>query len=119
MPDRILIVEDESKLAALLRDYLVQEGFDVSVLHRGDEVEPWMAEHEVDLVLLDLMLPGKNGLDVCRALRARGDVAIVMVTARIDEIDRLLGLALGTDDYICKPFAPARSSPGSRPSCAA
>jgi len=78
MPDRILIVEDESKLAALLRDYLVQEGFDVSVLHRGDEVEAWVAEHEVDLVLLDLLLPGKNGLDVCRALRARDDVAIIM-----------------------------------------
>jgi len=106
MPDRILIVEDESKLAALLRDYLVQEGFEVSMLHRGDEVEPWMAEHDVDLVLLDLMLPGKNGLDVCRALRARGDVAIVMVTARVEEIDRLLGLELGADDYICKPFSP-------------
>jgi len=97
MPDRILIVEDESKLATLLHDYLVQEGFEVTVLHRGDEV---------DLVLLDLMLPGKNGLDVCRALRAHGDVAIVMVTARVDEIDRLLGLELGADDYICKPFSP-------------
>jgi two-component system response regulator BaeR len=65
-----------------------------------------MAAHEVDLVLLDLMLPGKNGLDVCRAIRARVDVAIVMVTARVDEIDRLLGLELGADDYICKPFSP-------------
>jgi two-component system response regulator BaeR len=106
MPDRILIVEDESKLATLLHDYLVQEGFEVTVLHRGDEVEPWVAGHEVDLVLLDLMLPGKSGLDVCRALRARGDVAIVMVTARVEEIDRLLGLELGADDYICKPFSP-------------
>jgi two-component system response regulator BaeR len=106
MPDRILIVEDESKLATLLHDYLVQEGFEVTVLHRGDEVEPWVAAHEVDLVLLDLMLPGKNGLDVCRALRAHGDVAIVMVTARVEEIDRLLGLELGADDYICKPFSP-------------
>ena len=106
MPDRILIVEDETKLAALLHDYLVQEGFEVTMLHRGDEVEPWIAEHEVDLVLLDLMLPGKNGLDVCRALRARGDVAIVMVTARVEEIDRLLGLELGADDYVCKPFSP-------------
>jgi len=106
VPERILIVEDESKLAGLLHDYLVQEGFEVTVLHRGDEVEPWVAEHEVDLVLLDLMLPGKNGLDVCRALRARGDVAIVMVTARVEEIDRLLGLELGADDYICKPFSP-------------
>ena len=71
----------------------------MALLHRGDEVEPWMAEHDVDLVLLDLMLPGKNGLDVCRALR-------VMITARVEEIDRLLGLELGADDYICKPFSP-------------
>ena len=78
----------------------------MALLHRGDEVEPWMAEHDVDLVLLDLMLPGKNGLDVCRALRARRDVAIVMITARVEEIDRLLGLELGADDYICKPFSP-------------
>jgi len=106
VPDRVLIVEDETKLAGLLRDYLVQEGFEVTMLHRGDEVEPWVAAHDVDLVLLDLMLPGKSGLDVCRALRAAGDVAIIMATARIDEIDRLLGLELGADDYICKPFSP-------------
>jgi two-component system response regulator BaeR len=107
MAERILIVEDEEKLARLLRDYLAQEGFEVSVLHRGDEVEPWVREHPVDLVLLDLMLPGKSGLDVCKALRARSpDLAIVMVTARVDEIDRLLGLELGADDYICKPFSP-------------
>jgi len=106
VPDRVLIVEDETKLAGLLRDYLVQEGFEVTMLHRGDEVERWVAAHDVDLVLLDLMLPGKSGLDVCRALRAAGDVAIIMVTARIDEIDRLLGLELGADDYVCKPFSP-------------
>jgi two-component system response regulator BaeR len=82
VPDRILIVEDEVKLAGLLRDYLVQDGFEVSVLHRGDEVEPWMRAHEVDLVLLDLMLPGKTGLEVCKALRAATDVAIIIVTAR-------------------------------------
>jgi len=107
MADRILIVEDEAKLAALMRDYLAQEGFDVSVLHRGDEVEDWMRTHPVDLLLLDLMLPGKNGLDITKSLRASGaDVSIIMVTARVDEIDRLLGLELGADDYICKPFSP-------------
>jgi two-component system, OmpR family, response regulator BaeR len=106
MPERVLIVEDEVKLAGLLRDYLAQEGFEVTVLHRGDEVEPWVGAHDVDLVLLDLMLPGKNGLDVCKGLRASSDVAIVMVTARVEEIDRLLGLELGADDYICKPFSP-------------
>ena len=107
MADRILIVEDEAKLAGLLRDYLTQEGFEVHMLHRGDEVEDWVRAHGVDLILLDLMLPGKNGLDVCKALRASGaDVSIIMVTARVDEIDRLLGLELGADDYICKPFSP-------------
>lgn len=107
MSERILIVEDEEKLASLLRDYLVQEGFAVSVLHRGDEVLAWVREHPVDLVLLDLMLPGKSGLDVCKALRARSpELSIIMVTARVDEIDRLLGLELGADDYICKPFSP-------------
>ena len=107
MAERILIVEDEEKLAGLLRDYLVQEGFEVSVLHRGDEVEARLREHPADLVLLDLMLPGKSGLDVCKALRAAWpQLSIIMVTARVEEIDRLLGLELGADDYICKPFSP-------------
>jgi two-component system response regulator BaeR len=106
MGERVLIVEDEAKLAGLLRDYLAQDGFEVSVLHRGDEVESWVSTHDVDLVLLDLMLPGKNGLEVCKALRASSGVAIIMVTARVEEIDRLLGLELGADDYICKPFSP-------------
>jgi two-component system response regulator BaeR len=106
MAERILIVEDEEKLAGLLRDYLVQEGYEASVLHRGDEVEDWVRSHPTDLVLLDLMLPGKSGLEVCKALRAAADVSIIMVTARIDEVDRLLGLELGADDYICKPFSP-------------
>ena len=106
MASRVLIVEDEVKLAELLRDYLAQDGFEVALLHRGDEVEPWLRTHEVDVVLLDLMLPGKSGLDVCKEVRARSEVAIIMVTARVEEIDRLLGLELGADDYICKPFSP-------------
>src|SRR5215467_14968090 len=107
MAEKVLIVEDEEKLAGLLRDYLAQDGFEVSVLHRGDQVESWVSTHEVDLVLLDLMLPGKSGLEVCKALRAvSSEPAIIMVTARVDEIDRLLGLELGADDYICKPFSP-------------
>jgi two-component system response regulator BaeR len=106
MTERILIVEDEQKLAKLLGDYLVQEGFEVALLHRGDEVEGWMRENRADLVLLDLMLPGKSGLEVCKSIRATSDLPIIMVTARVDEIDRLLGLELGADDYICKPFSP-------------
>ena len=107
---RILIVEDENKIAAVLLDYLAQSGFETHHLTRGDEVQPWLAEHPVDLVLLDLMLPGKNGLDICRELRSGAPgqpaPAVIMVTARVEEIDRLLGLELGADDYICKPFSP-------------
>jgi two-component system, OmpR family, response regulator BaeR len=107
MAERLLVVEDETKLAGLLRDYLAQEGYEVAMLHRGDEVEEWVRTHGADLILLDLMLPGKNGLDVCKALRVSSpDIAIIMVTARVEEIDRLLGLELGADDYICKPFSP-------------
>lgn len=110
MAERVLIVEDEPKIASVLRDYLAQAGYEVHQLARGDEVEPWLAEHPADLVLLDLMLPGKSGLDVCKALRTgrpgQPAPAVIMVTARVDEIDRLLGLELGADDYICKPFSP-------------
>lgn len=106
MPERILIVEDEDKIAEVLRDYLLPHGFEVHRLSRGDEVDAWMREHGADLVLLDLMLPGCSGLDVCRSLRQHSRAAIVMVTARVEEIDRLLGLELGADDYICKPFSP-------------
>ncbi|MEY4564217.1 MAG: hypothetical protein RLZZ618_3494 [Pseudomonadota bacterium] len=106
MAERILIVEDEDKIADILRDYLVQHGYQVHRLNRGDEVEEWMRQHGAELVLLDLMLPGKNGLDVCKALRQNTTAAVVMVTARVEEIDRLLGLELGADDYICKPFSP-------------
>lgn len=110
MAEKILIVEDENKIAAVLMDYLTQSGYDTHHLTRGDEVEAWLEHHPVDLVLLDLMLPGKSGLDICKALRAgtpgRAAPAIIMVTARVEEIDRLLGLELGADDYICKPFSP-------------
>lgn len=110
MADRILIVEDESKIAGVLLDYLTKSGYDAHHITRGDEVEDWLAHHPVDLVLLDLMLPGKSGLDICKALRAgtpgQQAPAIIMVTARVEEIDRLLGLELGADDYICKPFSP-------------
>jgi two-component system response regulator BaeR len=104
--DRILIVEDERKIAELLRDYLVLDGYETAILERGDLVEQWMREHGADLVLLDLMLPGKSGLEVCKGLRAFSNASIVMITARVEEVDRLLGLELGADDYICKPFSP-------------
>ncbi|MDZ4728394.1 MAG: response regulator [Xanthomonadales bacterium] len=103
----ILIVEDEPKIAALLDEYLRGPGgYVTAVLHRGDQVMPWLDQHHADLVLLDLMLPGKDGLELCRLIRQNSAVPIIMLTARVEEIDRLLGLELGADDYICKPFSP-------------
>jgi len=102
---QILIVEDEAKLAALEADYLRAEGFEPHCLANGLEVVPWVRAHAPDLILLDLMLPGRDGLDICRELRTFSDVPIVMVTARVEEIDRLIGLDLGADDYVCKPFS--------------
>ena len=103
----ILIVEDEPKIAALLTDYLHQQGgFNTSHLSRGDEVLEWVESHSPDLILLDLMLPGMDGIEICKQLRVKSTVPIIMITARVEELDRLLGLELGADDYICKPFSP-------------
>lgn len=106
MSDRILIVEDEAKIAALLRDYLQADGYEADILERGDIAVDYVRQHDPAVVLLDLMLPGMTGLDVCRAVREFSNVPIIMITARVEEIDRLLGLELGADDYICKPFSP-------------
>jgi two-component system response regulator BaeR len=103
----ILIVEDEPKIAELLREYLdSQGGFNAYIIDRGDQVMKRFRSSPPDLVLLDLMLPGLDGIEVCKQLRAESDVPIIMITARVEEIDRLLGLELGADDYICKPFSP-------------
>jgi two-component system response regulator BaeR len=103
---KILIVEDEAKLAALEADYLKAEGFEPHCIANGLEAVPWVRENKPDLILLDLMLPGRDGLDICKEVRTFSDVPIVMVTARVEEIDRLVGLDLGADDYVCKPFSP-------------
>lgn len=104
---RILVVEDEPKMASLIGDYLRAEGHEPQWIADGREVLPAMQAQPADLVLLDIMLPGMDGLQVCRALREHSDVPIVMLTARVEEADRLLGLDLGADDYICKtPFSP-------------
>lgn len=102
----ILIVEDEVKLANLLKDYLERNGFKTTLIHHGDEVLPWLDNNHPDLVLLDLMLPGRDGMEICKEIRRNSQMPVIMVTAKVDEIDRLLGLELGADDYICKPFSP-------------
>lgn len=102
----ILIVEDETKLAEVVRDYLHRDGYDTQLCHHGDEVLPWLGDHQPDLILLDLMLPGTDGLTLCREIRKTLATPIIMTTARVEEIDRLLGLELGADDYVCKPYSP-------------
>ncbi len=102
----ILIVEDEHKLAAVLREYLHNVGFKTVHLDRGDEVIPWLKQNQAELILLDLMLPGRDGMEVCRELRRFSQIPVIMTTARVEEIDRLLGLELGADDYVCKPYSP-------------
>ncbi len=106
MSQRILIVEDERKLAALVQDYLHQSGFETRIVTEGLEALPAFRQFVPDLVLLDLMLPGRDGMDICRDIRSSSQTPIIMVTARVEEIDRLLGLELGADDYVCKPFSP-------------
>lgn len=105
MQDRILIVEDENRLATLMADYLRQANFEPHILNEGLAAVPWVREHHPALILLDLMLPGRDGMEICKEIRGFSEVPIIMVTARIEEIDRLLGLELGADDYICKPFS--------------
>ena len=106
MNDTILIVEDEPKLVRLLSNYLRQAGYDSESIENGLDVVPRVRTRMPTLILLDLMLPGRNGVDICKDIRSFSTVPIIMVSARIEEIDRLLGLELGADDYICKPFSP-------------
>ena len=103
---RVLIAEDEERIATLLVDYLVREGFSCTHIADGAAVVDAIRRAPPALVLLDVMLPGRDGLSVCRDIRAFSRVPIIMLTARVEEIDRLLGFELGADDYICKPFSP-------------
>jgi two-component system response regulator BaeR len=102
----VLIVEDEVKIAEILKDYCLQAGYSVKVIHDGDEAMAWLAGHQARILLLDLMLPGTDGFSICQSVRRQSDLPVIMLTARVEEIDRLLGLNLGADDYICKPFSP-------------
>ena len=103
---KVLIVEDERDLADLHRDYLEGAGYVTHTISEGTGAVEWVRENIPDLIVLDLMLPGKDGLEICKEVRSFSDIPIIMVTARVEEIDKLLGLELGADDYICKPFSP-------------
>lgn len=102
----ILIIEDEAGIAGILQDYLQREGYRTHCIGNGDNAVAAVRQAGPDLILLDVMLPGKSGMDICREVRQFSRVPIMMLTARVEEIDRLLGLELGADDYICKPFSP-------------
>jgi two-component system alkaline phosphatase synthesis response regulator PhoP len=106
MSDLILVVDDEPKIVKLAQDYLEKSGYRVASAGDGKTALATFRHQKPDLVVLDLNLPGMDGLDVCRAIRRDSDVPIIMLTARVDEVDRLIGLELGADDYITKPFSP-------------
>lgn len=101
----ICVVEDEPDLANLLVDYLKASDFQTIMFNRGDQAHLWLQDNKPDLILLDLMLPGMDGLQICKNQRAQSSIPIIMMTAKVEEIDRLLGLELGADDYICKPYS--------------
>jgi two-component system phosphate regulon response regulator OmpR len=105
-PTRILVVDDDSALRDLLQEYLSREGFEVAGVEDGEAMDAWLAEQEPGLVILDLMLPGEDGLTLARRLRTRTQVPIIMLSARGDDIDRIVGLEVGADDYMPKPFNP-------------
>lgn len=106
MSAHIMVVEDEADLAALVGDYLVDAGFRVSLWGDGESALAAVRATPPDLLVLDIMLPRKDGIAVCRAVREFSQVPVIMVTARVEEVDRLLGLEVGADDYVCKPFSP-------------
>ncbi|GGI79917.1 response regulator [Shewanella gelidii] len=103
---RILVIEDEPKIAQLIVDYLKLDGFEAEIVPEGTNAVGIIQETQPDFVILDLMLPGKDGLTICQEVRLFSEVPILMLTARVDEIDRLMGLNSGADDYVCKPFLP-------------
>jgi DNA-binding response OmpR family regulator len=106
MAEKILIVEDEARIVRTLTLYLEQAGFGVAAVTDGRQAIPAWRQERPTLVLLDLNLPGTDGLDICRTIRQEGHTPIIMITARTEETDRLIGLELGADDYISKPFSP-------------
>ena len=106
MTRHIYLVEDEVELAELVQDYLIAAGLEVTVFHDGQSAYEAFLQKKPSLMVLDLMIPRMDGLSVCRKVREQSDLPIIMVTALTEEIDRVLGLNMGADDYVCKPFSP-------------
>jgi two-component system, OmpR family, response regulator len=104
--DRILIVDDDSEICQLLVDYLIRQGFEAVPARNGREMGQMLERHAIDMVVLDLMLPDTDGLVLCRDLRARSNLPVLMLSARGEEADRIVGIEMGADDYLVKPFSP-------------
>ena len=106
-PDRVIVVDDDARIRDLLRRYLTQEGFEVVLAEDGKTLTRLLTRENIDLIVLDLMLPGEDGLSICRRLRAAKDMTpIIMLTAKVEDVDRIVGLEVGADDYLTKPFNP-------------
>jgi two-component system response regulator BaeR len=106
MSTRVLIIEDERELGQILRDYLSLENFSVTVVEDGEQAREMLSKENWQLIILDLMLPKVDGLTLCKEIRKKSSTPVIMTTAKVEEIDRLLGLEIGADDYICKPYSP-------------
>jgi len=104
--DHVLVVDDDAEIRSLVAEYLTQHGFRVSMARDGGEMRKALDTDRPDLVVLDLMLPGEDGLSLCRDLRAKSNLPVIMLTARREEIDRIIGIEIGADDYLGKPFNP-------------
>lgn len=104
--EHLLVVDDDREIRRLLEEYLTQSGYRVTSVGEGRAMRRALDEHRIDLVVLDLMLPGEDGLSLCRSLRAQSNIPVLMLTARGAEIDRIVGLEMGADDYLAKPFNP-------------
>ena len=106
-PNRILVVDDDARIRDLLRRYLTQEGFEVLLAEDSKSLNKQLSRETIDLIVLDLMLPGEDGLSICRRLRAdKNTLPIIMLTAKVEDVDRIVGLEVGADDYLSKPFNP-------------
>lgn len=107
---KVLVVDDDEKLLDLVIKFLTREGFQVSGVGSGQKMDDFLSKHPVDMIVLDLMLPGEDGLSIARRLRANGSIPILMLSARGEDIDRIIGLEVGADDYLAKPFNPRELS---------
>ncbi len=106
MSKRVLVVDDEARIRGIVRSYLESDGFEVAEAGDGEAAVPMVADWQPDLVVLDVMMPGTDGLEVLRRLRTSSDVPVILLTARSEEVDKLVGLSVGADDYVTKPFSP-------------